>query len=64
MTMTMFYVHGVGVKQEFHINIPAVSTQQAFDMFKSELGEKVTVAAIVPLFDFEYEEKKIVEVLN
>ena len=59
----MWYVHGIGEKKESHVNFPAINTQAAYDFFKQSMGEKVTVAAIVPLFDFEYEEEsKIVGV--
>jgi hypothetical protein len=54
MTMTMFYVHGIGEKKDCHINIPAHNAQEAYDVFKAELGQKVTVAQISPLFEFEF----------
>lgn len=60
MTMTMYYVHGIGEKKDVHINIPGNNPQDVFDAFKAELGQKVTVAAIVPLFQFEYAEKTLV----
>lgn len=63
MKMTMYYVHGIGEKKESHVNLPAENPQMAYDFFKQNMGDKVTVAGIVPLFDFEYlEASKIVEV--
>ena len=62
MTMTMFYVHGVGEKKDIHLNFPAHTAQAAYDAFKAELGDKVTVCEITPLFSFEWEDEKIVKV--
>ena len=61
MTMTMFYVHGIGPKSDQHVNFPAESAQAAYDIFKQQFSDKTTVVAIVPLFTFEYtpeEERK------
>lgn len=63
MKMTMYYVHAVGEKRDIHLNFPAVNSQNAYDAFKAEMGDKVTVTEIKPLFEFDYEEQKAV-VLN
>jgi len=60
MMMTMYYVHGIGPSKDCHVNFPALSPQAAYDVFKQEMGEKVTVAEIRPLFTFDYEEKRLV----
>ena len=60
MMMTMFYIHGIGPSKESHVNFPAPNAQAAYDVFKQEMGKKVTVSEIKPLFAFDYEEKKLV----
>jgi hypothetical protein len=62
--MTMYYVRGIGEKRDIHLNFPAMDAQNAYDAFKAELGDKVTVCELTPLFSFEFDDpsKKIVGV--
>ena len=64
MTMTMFYIHGIGEKKDAHVNFPAATARDAYDAFKSEMGEKCTVTEIVALFQFEYAEPQRVVGVN
>jgi hypothetical protein len=60
MKMTMYYVRGIGEKKDIHLNFPAATAQMAYDAFKAELGDKVTVAELTELFCFEYNEESTV----
>jgi hypothetical protein len=55
--MTMYYLHGIGPSKDAHVNFPAANAQSAYDVFKQEMGAKVTVAEITELFTFDVEDQ-------
>jgi len=56
MRMFMYYVRGIGVSKDVHLNFPAANIQAAYDAVKSELGDKTTIAEITPLFEFDFDD--------